>query len=170
MIDVKNMRDYTERVWFLGTKILSDEDGEETHDLILMDEGREARFNKTGGPAVFYHVPLVDDHYQYFIEKVKGWGYSERFVSIIDEAHRRGYVWIYFDRDIETEDVTELEEEKMTVEELKNKYGGSGWNNHPDHDREDWQLEAECGDTCVGYWSWVMSMVERDADDRPDAD
>lgn len=157
MIDVKNMRDYTERVWFLGTDVV------EESDLELLDRNVLARCwhpEQEWYPGNFYRLSPDTPYFKEYLKELKTVGYSHQFRAIMLEARKRGYLWVYFHPDIETEDASETPEEQMSVDELKNKYGGSGWDDHPDYDREDWEAEAEDNGSCVGYWEWVSSQIQ----------
>jgi hypothetical protein len=174
MIKVKDIRDYTERVWFLGTDILfDDEELNDDKDLRLMGLGvcvraDEPEYNKVVGlelPGAFYRMSPDEDVFEENVEELKTGGYSDRFIDIVKEAHSRRYLWIYFHPDILTVDMSGVAETKMTAEELKNKYGGSVWDRHPDYDQEDWQYEADNNETSVDYWTWVKSMIEMGDDD-----
>ena len=46
----------------------------------------------------------------------------------------------------------------MSVKDLIKKYGE--WNEHPDYPRSDWTYEVHNGDTSLGYWEYVESMIE----------
>lgn len=87
-----NLEDYTEKTWFLGTNILEDK------DLGLMEKAEGTSFVRAEG--AIYHVGVLDvpgceNHY-------KDLGYSQYFQDVVEEAHKRGYIWIFFDRDIES--------------------------------------------------------------------
>jgi hypothetical protein len=155
---VRHMRDYTEKVWFLGT------DAVEESDWGLMDRNVLARAwhpDQEWSPGNFYRMSPDDDLFEEQVGEFREAGYSRRFVEIVKEGHRRGYLWIYFHPDIETEDVSEVAEEKLTAAELRERHGGSVWDDHPDFDRESWQAEAAVNDTCLGYWDWVQSQLEQ---------
>ena len=80
------IKDYQEEMWFLGTDILFE------RDLDLMNEGKGTAFNREEG-AIY-----LAQNESLFEEE----GYSYFFIEIIKEARERGYVWIFFDRDIQT--------------------------------------------------------------------
>lgn len=91
---VKHIKDNTEKMWFLGTDILEDK------DLLFMDKSLFASFSREEG--AIYHVEntlreLLSDQ---VIGKKQ---YSEKFCDIFKEAKKRKYVWVFFDRDIQTE-------------------------------------------------------------------
>lgn len=44
---------------------------------------------------------------------------------------------------------------------LEHQYG----HEHPTYTREDWREDVRMGDTLRGYWDWVLSNMEMDADD-----
>ena len=44
----------------------------------------------------------------------------------------------------------------LTSEQLRRKYTPE----HSSYGREDWRLETSAGDTCLGYWEWVLHNVE----------
>ena len=94
-ISPKNIKDYTEKTWFLGTDIL---DQEGSQDLDLMNDGVATIFEREEG--AIYVVPQDKDRKNFYSSQ----GYSDYFQSIIDEAQQRGYQWVFFDRDIETEE------------------------------------------------------------------
>jgi len=177
-IAVKKMRDYTEKVWFLGTDALycTDDTSAAEADCRLMDAGVCVRADEPESnrnpdlddyPGAFYRPSPNEDYFLEQLRELKEAGYSHRFRSIFLEAHRRGYVWIYFHPDIETEDVEEVDEEKLTARELCDRHGGSGWDDYPEerYGRENWQAEVEANDTFLGYWDWVVNEIEQ-ADDE----
>lgn len=43
--------------------------------------------------------------------------------------------------------------------------GGDQWRSCSQYPREEWQLEAENGDTNLGYWEWVIHQAEADEAD-----
>ena len=86
-----NIADNTEKTWFLGTDILPES------DLELMEEGNEASFVREEG-AIYRVSEVVIEHDYYGIA-----GYSNTFRNIVKEAHKRGYMWLFFDCDITTE-------------------------------------------------------------------
>jgi len=156
MIDVKNMRDYTEKVWFLGTDTLEEE--KDDSDLRLMDKHLVAH-SYSEGVGTFFRVP-PDDYYENFLVELEAAGYSPRFISIIKEAHRRGYMWIYFHPDIETEDVSKLSDKKLTGLELQKRYSDLDRDEHSHLFVEDWMNEVDNDDTRRGYWEWVAATLE----------
>jgi hypothetical protein len=80
---VKTFKDYTEEMWFLGTDFL------EEKDLELMSSGVDTSFTRDEG-AIYG----VNDSFE---------SYSDIFRAIMIEAFERGYFWVFFDRDIETQ-------------------------------------------------------------------
>jgi len=78
-------------MWFLGTDIV------EESDLKLMEEKMGTTLWMPEG-AVYYPLFLKDDS-KYF----ELLGYSKTFQALIEEALNRGYMWVFFDRDLETE-------------------------------------------------------------------
>jgi hypothetical protein len=90
IINPSNLKDYTEKTWFLGNNLLSES------DLSLMEQGEGTSFVREEG--AIYHVPVIND----FPDHYKSLGYSKYFQEIIKEANKRKYVWIFFDRDIES--------------------------------------------------------------------
>ena len=87
-----NLKDYTEKTWFLGTNIL------EENDLNLMEEEIGTSFTREEGAIYYVNVidtPLLENYY-------KDLGYSDYFQDVIKEAKKRDYVWVFFDRDIES--------------------------------------------------------------------
>lgn len=86
-----NIQDYTEKTWFLGTDIL---DHKNSRDLDLMEEGKVASFTRDEG-AIYSTLPD-------FLADMKKEGYSTYFQELMKEARKRGYAWVFFDRDIET--------------------------------------------------------------------
>lgn len=89
-INPSNLKDYTEKTWFLGTDIL------EEQDLELMNQQMGTSFERPEG--AIYHVPAIDAIPDYY----KDLGYSPYFQELIKEAHKREYIWIFFDCDIES--------------------------------------------------------------------
>lgn len=175
MIDARDIRDHTERIWFLGTDLFD----EDAPDLRLMDEGVCVHSNAVGHPdffpGVFYRVPPDEDYFWEYIEKLRNFGYSSDFMGIIHEARRRNYLWIYFHPDIESEDFSELKLHEMTAEELfrldcnirevrcvseehrnamriaLNRHGSAGWSAKSDGDERD-------------YWEWLSRRLKEDGD------
>jgi len=94
MIDIKKIKNYTEPTWFLGTDIV------EEQDLKLMEEKMGTTLWMPEGAV--YHVPVLKELNcsKYYSELL---GYSKTFQAIIEEALKRGYIWVFFDRDIATE-------------------------------------------------------------------
>lgn len=97
LIPVKALFDNQERTWWLGTDCLEDS------DLKLLTGSSAASYQHVEGYASIMHVPQDDSDYaaEYWkgLEKV---GFSARFVSILQEAKRRGYAWVVFECEIET--------------------------------------------------------------------
>lgn len=52
--------------------------------------------------------------------------------------------------------------------ELSLKYGH--WSDHPLFPARDWQAEVEGGQARLGYWDWVVSKLEQQAEDADEAD
>jgi len=93
-IPVANIKDYTEKSWFLGTDILENENGN-ANDLRLMRNGtRVCEAFETGGR---YYL-----HREDFDRDLLNAGYSDYFIELVKEARRRGYIYLHFDCDIET--------------------------------------------------------------------
>jgi hypothetical protein len=90
-INPNNIQDYTEPTWFLGTNLIDDESND---DLYLMEKGICTRFLRVEG-AIYSTNDL-------FLYEYKSNGYSSYFIEIIKEAKKRGYNWVFFDRDIDT--------------------------------------------------------------------
>lgn len=86
---ISRLEDNTERMWFLGTDILHNK------DLELMNKQVRTAFHREEG-AIY----SVGKSWRY---EYKADGYSDRFIEVMMEAQRRGYVWVFFDRDIESE-------------------------------------------------------------------
>lgn len=42
------------------------------------------------------------------------------------------------------------------------------WDSHPDYPVEDWQWEVSNDDTRLGYWGWVKSQMDQDAESGND--
>lgn len=61
----------------------------------------------------------------------------------------------------EANDVPETE---MTADQLRDKYGGSIWDEHPDYPASDWQHEVSEDNTRLGYWDWVGHEIEQQAE------
>lgn len=89
------IKDYTEPFWFLGTDVITESDQQ------LMNDQTNTIFHREEG--AIYCVPTDKDHFNLVITEFKISGYSNDFIDIFKEAHRRKYHWIFFDRDIETE-------------------------------------------------------------------
>lgn len=87
---ISKLKDYTEKTWFLGTDIL------ESQDLDLMEKQICTSFEREEG--AMYYI----GHETNLLEKFHMAGYSETFLSVVNEAFKRKYVWIFFDRDIES--------------------------------------------------------------------
>lgn len=55
-------------------------------------------------------------------------------------------------------------EREMNSAQLQAKYDGLAdegrWGEHPRFTMEAWRAEVENGDTRVGYWNWVETMIE----------
>lgn len=47
---------------------------------------------------------------------------------------------------------------------LQKKYGY--WGEHPEHTRWGWQLDVDEGNTSLGYWEWVVSILEQEEMDE----
>ena len=88
--DASKLEDYTERTWFLGTNILLE------IDLTLMEDKVGTSFERDEG--AIYHVGVIEQFPKHYQEL----GYSKQFQEIVKEAHKRGYAWIFYDRDIES--------------------------------------------------------------------
>lgn len=97
-MDVKKIKNHTEKTWFIGTDVLVEGRLKENKDLELMEKGLNASL--VGQYGSLYHV---SEEAEYRTPEYKKHGYSDLFCSIIEEAHRRGYKWIVFDCDIPTE-------------------------------------------------------------------
>lgn len=54
----------------------------------------------------------------------------------------------------------------LTVEELAERHKGAdgAWGQHPDFPRSDWQQAVAEDDTLQGYWQWVGSQLEQEAE------
>lgn len=55
----------------------------------------------------------------------------------------------------------------LTAEQLAAKYDehDGGWGDHPRFDRAEWLLGVCSRDTQLGYWDWVVSQIEQEAND-----
>ena len=84
-IKAERIADYSEKCWFLGTDVFSDD------DLNLINELNGAIYTREEGAV--YYVLFDDGYYR---------NYSDRFRELIKEAKKRGYVYLWFDRDIKT--------------------------------------------------------------------
>ena len=55
-------------------------------------------------------------------------------------------------------------EQEMTAGQLRAKYDSladdSRWGEHHQLKMEDWRYEIQEGNTRVGYWDWVATMIE----------
>ena len=103
---VKRLKNCKERVWSLGTDTLPES------DLIIMDAGKKTIFTNEFGAG--YSTYLGDN--DTLLQPLRDAGYSETFCEILLEAADRGYNYVWFDRDVETqwEDenvITEWEDE-----------------------------------------------------------
>lgn len=90
-IEVKNIANKHEKMWSLGTDIL------QNSDLKLMEEGKGTAFSREYG--AIYSIICCS----YFVSEIEEYGYSEVFQSLVKEGIRRGYEWLFFDCDIDTE-------------------------------------------------------------------
>jgi len=97
---VQDIKDYTEKTWFLGTDIL------EKRDLELMLEEVETSLCRAEG--AMYHVSDEECIRNDYATN----GYSLIFCEIVEEAYRRGYFWLFFDCDIETKEILRLGRQK----------------------------------------------------------
>jgi len=108
-IPPSDIADNTERIWFLGTDLL------EQDDLHLLEHGVDVSYQHTDlyGAMLLVWQEDADMHIQEFRDA----GYSERLVGIMREAARRGYMWVLFDADIESRrrDPAEGGEGQITV-------------------------------------------------------
>ena len=155
MIPASDIRDHTERTWYLGTDAIHDEDDDT--DLRLMDQGVEASMTNEYG--ALYHISEEDEYFREFIRKLQAAGYSRQFLSVMEEARKRRFAWVHFDRDIETEQVSWLDDRELTSEELRERHGG-WWKEHPRFPVSDWKMEIENDDTRADYWTWVLSQLQ----------
>ena len=152
-MDPKKIADYTERTWYVGTDILCDD------DIELLDTTE--LHNIRNVPSIRFYVGFLSEGLD---AKLAEEGFSPDFVALVREARERGYKFLELDRAIET---TLVEgEEDMSADQLKAKYGGSCWDEHPDFPRDDWKEEAYNDETVIGYWDWVASQVEMRAEDE----
>ena len=53
---------------------------------------------------------------------------------------------------------------QMTAEQLDDKYNPNGDGEHPHYTRTNWREEVSRGNTLLGYWCWVASEIEQDAE------
>ena len=90
-INPSNILNGSERMWSLGTDILP------SSDLKLMNEGKETSFLREYG--AIYWINCDSD----FVCEIKESGYSQVFQSLVKEGVKRGYNWLFFDCDIDTE-------------------------------------------------------------------
>ena len=84
-IKAEMIADYSEKCWFLGTDVFSED------DLNLMNELNGTIYTREEG--MIYCVSFADNYYE---------KYPERFQKLIKEAAKRGYVYLWLDRDIKT--------------------------------------------------------------------
>lgn len=161
MIDPKNIRDNEEKTWFLGTDLLmlEDVDDAEIADLRLMDAGVYAAM--TNEYAALY---VVRGDYKEWTNDLLSAGYSPYFVTVMQEAARRGYKWVHFDRDIQTEHVRHVPQHELTGPELAERCGI--WNEHPEFPVSDWALEASNNNIRRGYWEWVANELKMKHEDE----
>jgi len=84
-IEAERIADYSEKCWFLGTDVFTED------DLNLINKLDGAIYTREEG--MVYYVSFEDDSYQ---------KYPKRFQQLLKEATKRGYAYLWFDRDIET--------------------------------------------------------------------
>ncbi len=48
----------------------------------------------------------------------------------------------------------------LTAEQLDDRYNPDGRGEHPDYPREEWRWEVGEENTLLGYWEWVVHMLE----------
>ncbi len=89
-LNPSNLKDYTERTWFLGTDIL-----DEGKDLTLMYNGVSASFTREEG-AIYSTSQMA-------ILQCKKMGYTDYFIEVLEEAKKINYDFVLFDRDIISE-------------------------------------------------------------------
>jgi hypothetical protein len=41
---------------------------------------------------------------------------------------------------------------------------GGHWGEHPEHTVSEWRWAVGNGDTRLGYWDWVLSLIAQDDD------
>jgi hypothetical protein len=61
--------------------------------------------------------------------------------------------------EVVSENYRPTDDELMSADELRAKYGRGG---HPEHTIEDWMEDVKDGDTKLGYWDWVVNILEPD--------
>lgn len=93
--NVSKITDYVEPMWFLGTDILTNKDRD------LMDKKVGTSFEREYG--AIYYIGTDKEVYEDSLSKYIQHGYTPLFISIVREAIKRKYVWIFFDCDITTE-------------------------------------------------------------------
>ena len=62
---------------------------------------------------------------------------------------------------METEDVSEIDDHKLTGAELGERYGT--WNEHPNYTVTHWAHVAMMNDIRRGYWDWVANELEQNS-------
>jgi len=115
---VERLSDNTERTWWLGTDVLPAQDQQTMREelrlagLYIEDNNKTdpqgdangeylLSFAHGAGFGAVYNVPFVVGDEGNSTAAI-ALGYTEHFLAIMQEARRRGYAWVAFDRDIRT--------------------------------------------------------------------
>jgi len=106
--------DNAERMWWLGTDILEDHDRRVMATTVehLNDRGRTialppgATYQHRDDCGAIFNVDymLEESPNEPGLPRAREDGYSHGFMALLQEAKRRGYAWILFDRDIRTKE------------------------------------------------------------------
>ena len=115
---VERLADNTERTWWLGTDVLPAQDQRAMLADLQRAGARIVAINSDDGEqpdtdplllsfahgyefGAIYNLALVLGDTGDSVAALQ-LGYSNRFLAIMQEARRRGYAWVAFDRDIRT--------------------------------------------------------------------
>jgi len=105
------IKDNTEKTWFVGTDALPNADFAELEKLTCCKMKNEM--------ACLVWVPERDMAWEIVSEEVITSGIEPELIDLMKEARKRGYVWIHFDADIETDCEQELQVSEYEVEILR---------------------------------------------------
>lgn len=107
----KLIKDNTEKTWFLGTDALPNADFAELEKLTCCKMKNEL--------ACLVWVPKADLAWDIVVGEVVTSGIDPELLDLMKEARKRGYVWIHFDVDIETDCEKELQVSEYEVKILR---------------------------------------------------